>query len=262
MKTILIATTAAALVLGNSAFAAGANKIPSAKASTVVSDTVLIEAVGATQSADEVLHTTIKVPEQKEMIFDVSMECGLYTNTLVKSKGGTADTSTAEAAVDVNVAYQMLQKDGSWGPKVYALPGGDGKGVTFCQRKQELMAKFQGIFQQCDVTDPATGECLQYGSNTCLITEGVDTNGDGVHDSYTTTLDIDCLAYEEVGLVLSTMNANAFNFVAPNLQAGIYRVAVEAEISSGTTAQAGSSSAKALIGRGSLVVDESRFVQP
>ncbi|HET20098.1 MAG TPA: hypothetical protein ENO16_05770, partial [Chromatiales bacterium] len=78
MKSILIATSAAAatLVLGNAAFAAGGSQIPSAKASTAVSDTVLVEASGATNSADEVLHTTIKVPEQKEMIFDVSMECG------------------------------------------------------------------------------------------------------------------------------------------------------------------------------------------
>lgn len=235
-----------------------AASLPSAKSGSVISDTALIDATPQTHSWDLIMESFIKVPQQKELVFDVSLECGLFTDTLVKSKGGTKDTSTAEASVDVRVRLQRQNSDGTFGEPFAALPGEDG--VTFCKRSQELMAKFQGIFQQCEVTDPVTGECIQYSADTCLVTEGVDSNNDGFVDSYTTRLDLACLDYEEVQLVLDTLNANAFNFVAPNLESGVYRVAVEAEISSSTSSQEGSADAKGLIGRGSMVVDETRFI--
>src|SRR5262245_40231234 len=40
---------------------------------------------------------TIKMPSQKDLTFSVSFECGLYTRTLVRSKGGVSDTSLATA---------------------------------------------------------------------------------------------------------------------------------------------------------------------
>jgi len=66
---------------------------------------------------------------------------------------------------------------------------------------------------------------------------------------------------EELRLILDTMTANAFNFIAPNLSSGIYEVVVEAEISSDGMAGSGSFDAFATVGLGSLVVDEIRMVK-
>ena len=88
-------------------------------------------------------------------------------------------------------------------------------------------------------------------AGTCLL-QDADTGG--------IVLDIDCLDFEEVELVLDTLNANAFNFVAANLDSGVYRVTVEAEIMTGGSAQEGAFEAKALIGLGSMIVDEVRFI--
>jgi hypothetical protein len=131
------------------------------------------------------------------------------------------------------------------------------------------MAKFQGIFQQCEewvqITDPYTSlnreECASYSSKTCLDVTAVDENSDGIIDDYITTVDVDCLDYEEVQLILHTVNANAFNFVSPNLQQGEYKVTVEAEISTGSKWTNGGAEAKGLIGLGSMVVDEVRFIK-
>src|SRR6266516_5557980 len=46
---------------------------------------------------------TIKTANQKDLFISASFEVGLYTQTLVKSKGMVKDTSTADAKVQVRV---------------------------------------------------------------------------------------------------------------------------------------------------------------
>jgi hypothetical protein len=240
-------------------------EMPSSKGSAAISNATLVESTTKTNSWDPVLSTNIKIPQDKELVFDVALQCGLYTDTLARSKGGQKDTSTAEAAIDVRVSLQRINNDGSLGEPFLAFPNQ----VTYAKRAQTLMAKFQGIFQQCEewvvVTDPYTGldreECASYSSETCLDVTAVDENGDGIIDDYITTVDVDCLDYEEVQLILDTVNANAFNFVSPNLQQGEYKVTVEAEISTGSKWTNGGAEAKGLIGLGSMVVDEVRFIK-
>lgn len=67
----------------------------------------------------------------EDAVYDVSMECSLYTETLVRSKGGISDTSKAEAMVEVRVMVDGVE----------AKPGV----VKFCSRAQTLMATFNGI---------------------------------------------------------------------------------------------------------------------
>ena len=131
------------------------------------------------------------------------------------------------------------------------------------------MAKFQGIFQTCEkyetLIDPYTGEereeCIDYGADTCLDVEAV-TADDGVTIvDYVVTLDEGCLDYEEVQLIQDTVSANAFNFVSPNLKQGEYKITVEAEIKTSTDFANGGAAAKGLIGLGSMVVDEVRFIK-
>lgn len=223
-----------AIVLGfGNAFA----QMPSAKGSAAITGLTMIEATAETHSWDPVLSTYIKVPQQKELIFDVALQCGLFTSTHVKSKGGKSDTSTATVSIDVHVKLEPVidfSSDGTpiLGTPFYAHPGGEYEGVTYAKRTQDLMAKFGGIY-------------------TCE-----DINGDGM-----ITLDECDVTEEELRLILETLNANAFNFVAPNLDQGDYKVTVEAEIKTDTQAQAGSADAWGLVGMGSMVVDESRFIK-
>jgi hypothetical protein len=234
-------------------FGSALAQISSAKGSAAIgSAPTVIQATVAADGWQTVgVPTMIQVPQSQELVFDVALQCGLYTDTLVKSKGGNSDTSTAEAAIDVRVMLQPVNQDGSLGAPFFAYPDE----VTYAKRAQTLMAKFQGIFQQCELSDPVSGECIQYGTDTCL---NVTQNEDG---SYSTTLDLDCLDYEEVQLVLDTMNANAFNFVSANLDQGEYKVTVQAKISSSTTNQNGSAEARGLVGMGSMVVDQVRFIK-
>ena len=88
-----------------------------------------------------ILSQAIKTPTGKGLFIDVSVECGLVTDTLVQSKKGKKTTAKAEASVMVWVTV-----DGE-----YADPGH----VTFCKRTQELTATFSGLLSAC--VDPVTG---------------------------------------------------------------------------------------------------------
>ena len=91
----------------------------------------------------------IHTSQQKTLGIDVSLECGLLTNTKVKSKGGNLETATATAGVVVDV----------WVDGVIARPGE----VIFCYRSQELSAKFQGLLYDCLDAEGhlrLTDECL------------------------------------------------------------------------------------------------------
>ena len=82
-----------------------------------------------------ILSGSIQTSQWEDVVFDVSLVCGLTTDTTVKSKGGKDDTSTAEAKVVIHVRV-----DGK-----VVEPGE----VTFCSRKQTQMAKFGGIMESC-----------------------------------------------------------------------------------------------------------------
>lgn len=214
----------------------------SAKTGAATSSLTLIQATQQTFSFDPILRSYIHVPQQKELIFDVSLQCGLYTDTLVKSKGGGKDTSSAEATIAVRVAVTEILGVDSFGQPIlgatsYAGPGEGGineNGVVFCSRTQTLSAKLQGIIE-----------------NLACFPDGVfDPNAPGCE-----------LEFEEIQLVLETLNANAFNFVMPNLISGDYMVTAEAEVRSSIEVQNGSAQALGLVGLGSMVVDEVRFVQ-
>ena len=145
-------TVAAATI---AALAAGPAFSQSAKTGAATSSLTLLEAAPQTFSWDPILTTVIRVPQQKELIFDVSLQCGLYTDTVVKSKGGTKDTSTATARVAVRVVVQrILGEDAAGEPvlgeRTYAGPNegqAGGFGVVFCSRTQTLSAKLQGIIE-------------------------------------------------------------------------------------------------------------------
>ncbi len=125
------------------------------------------------------LSGTLHKAQWKDLVMDVSLECGLYTDTEVKSKGGNKDTSSAVAGVMVRV--RVVNAD--TGEVHYMQPGIDSSansGVTFCRRSQTLSAVFQGL-----LTDDE--------GNLCLVWNAVEEIWE---------IDEDCLRPEEVQFCL------------------------------------------------------------
>jgi hypothetical protein len=217
---------------------------PSAKAAVQFSDLTLIEYEEADHGPETILWTGLKTGNQKDLLIGLSTECGLYTFTNVRSKGGEWDTSSAYADVELTVYVDGEE----------AKPGP----VTFCRRDQELSAKFQGILEaydlnatKCEIpdTDP-----VEYDLN-CLWEQCL------VYDGQKLYLNESCLTDEELNLTLETLNANHFTFVAPDVGSGFHTVTVNASIDIETTKQKGETIGKALIGKGTLTVEEIRLVK-
>ena len=146
-------------------------------------------------SAAPIFTQTIRTAQHKDLFIDVSLECGLTTNTKVMSKALKRAISEAEAYVKV-----WVEVDGE-----IAAPGV----VTFARRYQGLIAEFAGSFS----TDKAEWQ-------DCFVT---DANG-------ITTIDEECLEPEMVALILDTMTANSFDFIMADLPAGDHTVVVYADL--------------------------------
>lgn len=230
MKIPGIAIVTAATVV----FAAGTAMAQNSKVGAAVTNLTKIEATTQTFSWDPVLTVDVQVAQQTDLTLDLAVQCGLFTDTTVKSGGNVKDTSSAFAQVALRIAVQALDKDGNpVGPVDYADPNGQG-GVVYCSRTQTLSARLQGILDIICTTDPVTG---------------------------VTDCDLTVIDDEEIQLVLDTLSANAFNFVVTDLVSGDYRLIAEAEVTTNTDSQKGSANATGLVGMGSLVVDEVRFVK-
>lgn len=105
--------------------------------------------------------------------------------------------------------------------------------VVFDKRKQVLSAVLGGYYTNC-----------------------VDTNMDGITDVMT-----ECeLAPEEIELLLDTTAAHHFNFIQADLGQGTHTVVVKSKISNNTVFANGSASSSALVGKGSLSVEEVQAV--
>src|SRR5512138_3244706 len=105
--------------------------------------------------------------------------------------------------------------------------------VIFDKRKQQLSAALGGYYTNC-----------------------TDANLDGITDVLT-----ECeLAQEEIGLLLDTTAAHHFNFIQADLGQGTHTVVVKSKISNNTVFANGSASASALLGKGSLSVEEVQAV--
>jgi len=107
----------------------------SAKTAVKVSNLTILDWTSSPVDWKPILTTTIKTSQQKELVMNVSLEAGLWSHTLVRSKGGTSDNSFAAAGVHVRVLV-----DG-----VAAEPGE----IVFARRSQDLTALFGGLLQSC-----------------------------------------------------------------------------------------------------------------
>ncbi len=150
MKKVLSIALALVLLLtlGTVAIAATGDAGPSAKATAQIAELEVVSASATTgaqvdwdsSDVETILAQTIKTSNMKDLFIDVSLLSGLYTETNIKSSGGTRDTSGAVAAVLVAVFV-----DGEM-----AFPGYP---IVFEGRAQVLTAKLGGYMVD-DVLTP------------------------------------------------------------------------------------------------------------
>ena len=195
----------------------------SAKATAKVGNLAEVPATNASVASEAdwetVLQNQIKTSSQKDLFVDVSMECGLTTNTKVMSKQLQRAISDAEAAVYVRVLVD----------NVLAKPDY----VTFAKRRQVLIAEFAG-----DIS-------------LCLDEEG--------HVDLT---DPNCIQEESVALILDTLSAHAFNFIAEDVGVGVHTVTVQAKTTYNADLEDDEyPETSAWVGKGSMTVDEVRLIQ-
>lgn len=182
-----------------------------------------------------ILTTHIKTPNAKEIAIGASLQCGIVTDTTVRSKGGALDSSAAQGRIKVRI--KITQPDGS---VVYGQPNGGADltgtllgaepGVTYCDRYQQLEAKFAGLNCTADLT-------------TGVVT---------------------CLDPEELRLILKTLDAHHFNFIHANAVPGVHKVEVQARAQSAVAlggTQLGAAGAEAFAGAGALSVETIRLVK-
>lgn len=185
----------------------------------------------------DILTTHIKTPNAKELAIGASLQCGLVTDTTVRSKNGDLDSSASRGRIKVRI--KITQPDGS---VVYAQPnnGADlvtdisfdnsGNGLTYCDRYQKLEARFSGLNCTAD---------LETGAVTCADPE-------------------------ELRLLLKTLSAHHFNFLHANAVPGVQTVTVQARAQAGILlggTQLGDAGAEAFVGAGALSVETIRLIK-
>jgi len=203
--------------------------MPASKSSVQIGGPTLLAKVAVSNLVDDkstgrwvkLLSASIKTSEQKDLMIGVSLQCGLFTDTLVKSSGGKTATSTAEACVECQVTLD--------GKVASSRPNSGPGAVVFSRRSQTLMAQLGGI-----ITD-------------------ITVNADGtVSWTYTD---------EQIQVVLDTMEANHFDWLCSNVGAGDHVVAVEVRVAIMSNSDSGSAAAMACVGYGALDVEEIRLVK-
>lgn len=159
--------------------------------------------------------TTIKVPQDKELLVGVSAEIGILTDTSIKGRNGGSAKALAGGAAWVTIVAEPV--DG--GDDVEAEPGT----VILSGRIQVLEATLGGVIDSCEDTtggpyypDPINSpELVLYPGD-----EGYVDTPDGVID-----VALECVVTdEEIGLLQATASANHFNFLLPNMDAGVYEI--------------------------------------
>jgi hypothetical protein len=183
----------------------------------------LIPATTTTSGWQTILTNQIKTSAQKDLFVGASLEVGLFTRTLTRSKLMVTDSSTARAIVQVRVMIDG--KPAEPGPVVYG------------RRSQTLNTTLEGAISSC-------------------LT--IVTNTDGTQSI---VLNPDCVTPEAVELILETMDAASFNFIAPNVPVGTHTVSVQARVDTTGSADQGQYEALATVGKGSMTVESVRLIR-
>ncbi len=255
MKKVIAIALAVALLAGalGGGLAVGSSSQPASKATAFVAN---VNVVDSTMGPTTILQQEIKIPgNRKDLFVDVSLETGLFTDTLVQSKGGNKESAEAWARTQVMVRATPIDNEGTFtGPPIIAEPNMTGGWVTFDYRLQYLSATLQGIINDI-VCTTAPGPDGEYGT---------------ADDVVTCVIDETTLTEEEIELLLDTMAAHSFNFILADLDVDTYLVEVLARIATDTTVSnpknggptdpGSSAEATATIGLGSVTIEAVRMI--
>ena len=196
---------------------------PSSKVTAKTANLTLLPKTTGTGGWQTLLANTIKTANQKDLFIGASFEVGLFTQTKVSSKNNVSDTSTAQANVQVRVLL-----DGR------AVEPGE---VVFGRRTQTLTATLEG----------AIANCLS-----------LQTNADG---SVSIVVNTNCVTPETIELILDSMDAATFNFVAVDVPQGVHVISVQARIDTTGSARLGSYTAMGTIGKGTMTAESVRLIK-
>lgn len=112
------------------------------------------------------LSTTLRTSQQKDLLMRVSLEAGLYTDTAVRAKNGGEDSSMAKGTIEVRILV-----DGK-----PAQPGS----IIVAERNQHLMTHFGGLLASCtDYNDDGVitvEECLFTGEELRRVLSSLNAN--------------------------------------------------------------------------------------
>lgn len=251
MKKKLIAIVLAVVLLTGmvgGGLAVASSSQPASKATAAVGYINVISDGEAAESM--VLVQVIKIPgNKKDLLVDVSLETGLYTETVVRSKKAEQDIATASARIEVRVQAIPIDNDGlATGAPIIAHSTYNDGWVTFDYRMQVLTATLQGIIN--DIV--------------CELGPGPDGIPGTADDVVTCVINEETLTPEEIGLLLSTMAAHSFNFILMDLPVDTYRVEVWARVADSTElggTELGEAEANATIGMGSVTIEAVRMIR-
>ncbi len=299
MNKLLLAIGAIAL-LGVAAVPVSAGQ-PSAKTSVITVPLTLVDEITSGENTDPDPVTSVVMATQlktgnADLLISVSVECGVFLRRLAKSK--KANKAMKRADANVVLVVKVDGDEAAPGPVTFcdqeATLSASLSGTLSTDEEVELVAEIigdevgdeDGICEEgeaCleDVTDEIgdnDGVCEVIGDElgsetdpimdedevcetitlfgTCLILN---------EDTGQILVDEDCLSESEIELVLSSLNANAFFFVKANVGPGVHHITVEATIDLGGSSfgavEDGLFEAKALVGKGTVVVEQVRLVK-
>lgn len=205
------------------ALGAVAQSQPSSKITAKTANLTLLPKTTGTGQWVTVLNNSLKTSNQKDLLITASLECGLFTSTLTSSKLMQKDTSSATSSVQVRVLLDGRQVE----------PGV----VVYGRRTQTLSSTLEG----------ALSGCLQ-----------ISTNADG---TLSIVLNEACVTPEVIELVLESMDAASFQWVAVDVPQGVHQISVQARIDTSGSATTGSWSALATIGKGTFSAESIRLIR-
>ena len=211
-----------------------------------------------------VMTVFLKTANQSEIAMDLSLVCALWNENVASSKGGKKETSTTGNVLTIRIEVDSFKTNGDFIKSPEVIP----EEVVYCKQDLEVSATFQGIFTTSDAGTGSVWEVTtDFGDDDGLVgspsgalfadlescQEAGDAGDDGVGGDQNTCQEItnvtflntclvikdgrivlveECLTPEEVAVLLHTTHANAFNWLALDVPAGVQRITVTADIES------------------------------
>ena len=153
MRKLILIALAVVLVVALGAGAVWAsNGMPASKATAVVDDITWLDP--NTRSFQTILDQPIKMAQHKDLFVDVSLLCGLFTQTEVTATSQQGwDEGTAVAKIMVRVYAEDEDLVKHWAYPTKGMPSvNEDDGIIFAMRQQDLWAQLN----TANVTDNMT----------------------------------------------------------------------------------------------------------